>query len=141
MDAAAARRMFGSLPVVNVATVGPDGTPHVVPLWFVWPEDAVYVSVRCASRTWANASAGSRVSLAIDLGRSWVELAGAVVEGTAEPFPAEHPSVRSPMSAWHEKYRPLLSGDGFRRFTEDVAEFGFLKVVPERVLTWDHARG
>ena len=141
MDAAAARRMFGSLPVVNVASIGPDGSPHVVPLWFVWPEDAVYISVRRASRTWLNVSAQPRVSLAIDLGRSWVELAGAVVEGSAERFSAEHPSMRGPISAWHEKYRPLLAGDGFRRFTEEVAGFGFLKVVPERVLTWDHARG
>jgi nitroimidazol reductase NimA-like FMN-containing flavoprotein (pyridoxamine 5'-phosphate oxidase superfamily) len=140
MDAAAARRMFGSLPVVSVATVGPDGSPHVVPLWFVWPEDAVYVSLRRASRTWANASVDPRVSLAIDLGRSWVEIAGVVLEGHAEVFPADHPSMRAPISAWHEKYRPLLLGEGFRRLTEEVATLGFLKVVPDRVLTWDHAR-
>ncbi len=141
MDAAGARRMFGGLPVMNVATVGPDGAPHVVPLWFVWPEDAVYISVRRASRTWENVEADPRVCVAIDLGRSWVELAGVTVEGRAEALPSDHPSARAPISAWHEKYRPLLSGDGFRRFTEDVVRFEFLRVVPERILTWDHARG
>ncbi|MFB3739190.1 MAG: pyridoxamine 5'-phosphate oxidase family protein, partial [Candidatus Velamenicoccus archaeovorus] len=48
--------MFGGLPVLSVATINPDGSPHVVPLWFVWPDDALYVSTRRPSRTWSNVS-------------------------------------------------------------------------------------
>jgi hypothetical protein len=48
--------------------------------------------------------------------------------------------MRKPISAWHEKYRSLLAGDGFARFTEEIHVMGFLRVVPEHVLTWDHAR-
>jgi len=140
VDAAAARRMFGGLPVVAVATVSPDGSPHVVPLWFVWPEDALYVSTRLDGRTWRNARADARVAVSIDLGRSWTEIAGVVVEGLAELLPAEHPSMRGPISAWHEKYRPLLAGEGFERFAEQVRGLGFLRVEPRRVLSWDHAR-
>ncbi|MGH3143339.1 MAG: pyridoxamine 5'-phosphate oxidase family protein [Gaiellales bacterium] len=35
-DVGAARRMFASLPSAAVATTNADGSPHVVPLWFVW---------------------------------------------------------------------------------------------------------
>jgi PPOX class probable F420-dependent enzyme len=139
-DLAAARRMFAGLPVVSVATLNPDGSPHVVPLWFVWPDDAVYISTRRPSRTWRNVSADPRVSLTIDVGRSWTEMAGIVVEGSAEILQADHPSMRKPISAWHEKYRPLLVGDGFARFAEEVAGLIFLRVVPERLVGWDHAR-
>ena len=48
----------------------------VVPLWFVWPEDAIYVSTDRGTRTWRNVSADPRVSLSVDLGRAWVEIAG-----------------------------------------------------------------
>jgi general stress protein 26 len=140
VDVAAARRMFGGLSVVSVATVGPDGSPHVVPLWFVWPEDAIYVSTRREGRTWANVSADPRVALAIDLGRAWVEIAGIEVRGPAELLPAEHADMRHPISAWHEKYRPLLAGDGFPRFADEVRGLGFLRVTPERIAAWDHAR-
>ncbi len=140
MDAARARRMFGGLPVVSVATVDPTGAPHVVPLWFVWPEDAIYVSTRLSSRTWANASADPRVALTVDIGRSWVELAGIVVRGTAELLPHDHPSMRAPISAWHDKYRSLLAADGFARFAEEVEALAFLRIVPERIVAWDHAR-
>lgn len=140
MDLADARRMFGGLPVVWVATVGPDGAPHVVPLWFVWPEDALYVSTRREGRTWHNASADPRVSVTIDLGRSWTDIAGLSVDGLAEPLPAEHASMRAPISAWHEKYRSLLSGEGFARFAEEVRGLGFLRVEATHVVGWDHAR-
>lgn len=140
VDLSAARRMFGGLPTVSVATLNEDDSPHVVPLWFVWPEDAIYVSTRREGRTWRNAARDPRVALAVDLGRSWVEIVGIEVRGRAEPLPAEHAEMRAPISAWHEKYRPLLSGDGFSRFTEEVHGLGFLRVVPERAAAWDHAR-
>ncbi len=140
MDLAAARKLFGPLPVVSVATLDPDGAPHVVPLWFVWPEDAIYVSTRREGRTWRNVRSDPRVSITIDVGRSWTEIAGVLVEGLAEAVPAEDPSLRGPISAWHEKYRPLLSGEGFERFTREIRGLAFLRVVPGALVSWDHAR-
>ena len=141
VDVAAARRMFAGLPSVSVASLGPDGAPHVVPLWFVWPEDAVYVSTRRDGRTWANVSADPRIAMTIDLGRSWIEIAGIEIRGRAELLPAEHADMREPISSWHEKYRPLLSGEGFARFSEEIRSLVFLRVVAERIAAWDHARG
>lgn len=140
-DVAAARRMFAGLSSAAVATTNADGSPHVVPLWFVWPEEAIYLSTRRNGRTWANVERDSRVAITIDLGRSWVEIAGIEIRGRAEPLPAEHASMRKPISAWHEKYRPLLAGDGFSRFAEEIRGLGFLRVAPDRVVAWDHARG
>jgi hypothetical protein len=141
VDASGARRVFASLPTVAVATISPDGSPHVVPLWFVWPEDAVYISVRREGRTWANAGVEPRVALTVDVGRSWIELAGIQVVGLAERLLAEQAEMRKPISAWHEKYRPLLGGEGFARLTEEVRGLGFLRVVPVRISAWDHAHG
>lgn len=140
VDVRSLRRLFGGLPAVSVATVDEDGSPHVVPLWFVWPEDAVYVATRREGRTWRNAVRDPRLALTVDLGRSWVEIAGIEIRGTARALPAEHADLRGPISLWHEKYRPLLSGDGFSRFTEEVRALGFLRVEPSRIAVWDHAR-
>ncbi len=137
----AARRMFASLPSAAVATTNADGSPHVVPLWFVWPEDAIFVSTRQDGRTWANVARDPRVAITIDLGRAWVEVAGVEILGQAEPLSAESAAMRKPISAWHEKYRPLLAGEGFARFAKEVRGLGFLRVVPDTVHAWDHARG
>ncbi|HEY3265001.1 MAG TPA: pyridoxamine 5'-phosphate oxidase family protein [Actinomycetota bacterium] len=140
MELGVARRMFGGLPVANVGTLNRDGSPHVVPLWFVWPDDAIYLSTRHPSRTWSNARREPRISIAIDVGRAWTELAGVSILGRAEAVPAEHPGMRRPISAWHEKYRSLLSGDAFARFAEEVPSLVFLRVEPGRIRSWDHAR-
>ena len=133
------RRAFRDLTTARLATIDPSGAPHVAALWFVWHEQGLFVSTRLGSSTWRHAERDPRISLVIDRGRDWSELAGVGLEGAAELMPAEHPDLRAPMSAWHEKYRSMLAGDGFERFTEAVPQLGFLGVEPLRVRTWDHA--
>ncbi len=132
------RRRFGDVTTCRVATVREDGGPHVAARWFVWRDDALWVSTRVGDDTWGHAIRDPRLCVLIDRGRDWSELAGVRVEGVAEAYPAEHPDLRSPMSSWHEKYRQLFARDGFEAFTRDVPALGFLRVVPARVESWDH---
>ncbi len=132
------RRAFRDVPACRVATARADGGPHVATRWFVWRDDGLWLATRVGDTTWELAARDPRVSIVIDRGRDWVELAGVRIEGVAELFPAEHPDLRDPMSAWHEKYRPMLSGDGFERLTSQVPVLGFLHVAPSRVDAWDH---
>lgn len=137
-DAAVLRRAFRDILACRIGTARADGGPHVAVRWFVWLEDAVWVSTRIGDATWEHVSHDPRVSIVIDRGRDWIELAGVRVEGVAEPMPAEHPDLRVPMSAWHEKYRSAFSGDGFERFARAVPTLGFLRVAPSRIEAWDH---
>lgn len=45
MDAIAARERFATAPVVRLATVRADGTPHVVPVVFALAGDTIYTAV------------------------------------------------------------------------------------------------
>ncbi len=133
------RRVFRDLPVVHLGTTRPDGSPHVIPVWFIWREEAIYVSCRRDSVSWRNVEHDARVSLSFTHGRTWQEYAGAVIEGRAELLVPEHPALRGVMSAWFEKYRLLLSGGGFRDFAHQVERPGMLRVRPDRAAAWDHA--
>jgi Pyridoxamine 5'-phosphate oxidase len=133
-----ARLVFGDLQVVEVATSLPDGSPHVVPLWFVWRDEALYVSARRTSITWSNVEHDPRLALTFHRGRKWDELVGAVLYGRADPLSPAHPALHGVMSAWYEKYRALLGGEAFRRFAEQVEDPGMLRVRPERMAQWDN---
>jgi nitroimidazol reductase NimA-like FMN-containing flavoprotein (pyridoxamine 5'-phosphate oxidase superfamily) len=137
-EATSLRRTFADEPSARLATVGPEGAPHVVPAWFVWREDAIYCSTRQGSRTWLNAELDPRVSVVIDRGRDWSQLTGVVLEGDCELVAADDPAFRQTMSGWHQKYRNLLSGDGFERFTTANERLGFVRLVPERMSSWNH---
>ena len=133
-----ARRIFGELMVMRVATLLPDGSAHLVPLWFVWREDAIYVSVRRSATTFRNAERDSRTTLLLDIGRAWSELAGVIVHGRSDPLAGDHPALRRVISEWHEKYRRLLAGEEFQRYAEAVEDPGMLRVKVERLVSFDH---
>lgn len=61
-----------------VSTVWPDGRPHLMPVWAVWWDEAVWFSSALRSRKIRNIEAGSAVSIATDDARNPV-----IAEGTA----------------------------------------------------------
>jgi hypothetical protein len=140
MDLAEARRTYKDARVAHVGTVLPTGEPHVVPLWFVWLEDAVYASSRRGSQVCRNVLRDPRVAIQVDIGRSWTEQAGILFHGVAEPLAPDHPSGKRALSAWFDKYREELSGRGFAAYTELIRHPVLLRVRPERFSTWIHAR-
>jgi hypothetical protein len=137
-DVAVMRRAFRDIQACRIGTVRSDGGPHVAVRWFVWLEDAIWVTTKVGDATWEHATRDPRVSIVLDRGREWIEYTGVRIEGVAEPMPAEHPDLREPMSAWHDKYRSVFGTDGFERFTRDVPVLGFLRVAPSRVDVWDN---
>jgi general stress protein 26 len=62
-----------------VTTVGLDGAPHVMPVWGVWLDDAVWFSSSTSSRRVRNLRAEPRCALATN--NPWEPV---VVEGVAE---------------------------------------------------------
>ena len=133
------RRAFRDVPACRVATVRADGGPHVATRWFVWREDGLWVATRVGDTTWEHATRDPRVSIVIDRGRDWIELAGVRIDGVAELFPAEHPDLRAPMSAWHEKYRPMLARRRVRAAHRGGRRrSGSCMSSPARVDAWDH---
>jgi PPOX class probable F420-dependent enzyme len=66
----------------KLATVGPDGAPHVAPIWFVLDGDDVVLMTGARTRKGRNLRRDPRVSLVVDDERP--PFAWARVEGLAE---------------------------------------------------------
>ena len=139
VNAAEARRTFRDVRTASVGTLLPNGAPHVVPLWFVWLEDGIYLSCRRESTVWRNLNRDPRVAVTMDRGQAWTEQAGCVIRGDAELLAPDDPGTRKALSAWFEKYRPELSGFGFTAYARQVVEPVILRVRPDRLSTWLHA--
>lgn len=135
------RRLLRDATQAHVATVDPDGTAHVVPLWFVWLEDAVFLTTRHGSRVEANLRRTGTAAVAIDRGVRWIEQHGALLRGPADLLEPDHASARRALSTWFEKYREHLSGPGFRAYTEQVERPLVARVRPVQVSWWSHAGG
>jgi nitroimidazol reductase NimA-like FMN-containing flavoprotein (pyridoxamine 5'-phosphate oxidase superfamily) len=116
---------------VRVATLGPDGTPHVVPLWFVWHEGVMFLNSTLGNPTVENLLREGRAAGVVDDGETYDELRGAVVTGTAGRA-GDDPRLPEVERAWSEKY---LGGSEppYRRWRNRV----WLRIEPERIASWD----
>ncbi|EFL29858.1 conserved hypothetical protein [Streptomyces viridochromogenes DSM 40736] len=108
-----------------VATADTDGLPCLVPLWFVWHEESVWLCTRLTNPTGRNLRDGRRARLALGDTRDVV-----LVDGDVETFTtAEAP--RTAVEAFHAK-----TGWDPR---EDHASYAFFRVRPYAVQAWCEA--
>lgn len=102
-----------------LSTRRPDGRPHLMPVWALWLQDALWFSCSAASRKAANLAAEPRCSLSTDDALNPV-----VVEGTAQVRDAERDRQRF-IEAMNAKYEVALDVD----FLDGVANL-CLRVQP-----------
>jgi nitroimidazol reductase NimA-like FMN-containing flavoprotein (pyridoxamine 5'-phosphate oxidase superfamily) len=115
----------------RVATSGENGSPHVVPLWFVWHEGTLFLNSTLGNPTVDNMLRSGRAAAVIDDGDEYEVLRGVTLSGRVE-HAEEDPRLPRVERAWSEKY---LGGDEvpYRRWRNRV----WLRLVPERVASWD----
>lgn len=120
----------------RVATTGADGRPHVVPLWFVWHDRALWLTSLTRSQRWTDLTRDPRVAVVIDTGELYGELRGIEIVGTAAPVgdvprgAEEHPELVEPERLFARKYA------GVDDFVPD-GRHAWLRIEPEKLLSWD----
>jgi len=109
----------------RVASAGPDGAPHVTPLWFVWDGEALWLNSLTRSQRWTDLERDPRVAVVVDAGLGYGELRGVEIQGTVEPVEAP----TSAPQAFADKYANGVVGDDGRH--------GWLRLNPEKITSWD----
>jgi PPOX class probable F420-dependent enzyme len=111
---ARAEQRLRSERTIWLATVAPDGTPAVRPVWFVWDGDSFLIFSQPNAAKVRHISANPRVCLHLD-SDAWGENI-VIVSGEARVAP-EHPPVDQ-TAAYVEKY-----GWGFERLGVSASEY------------------
>ena len=134
---AAARidRMLRSESVVWLSTVGPDGQPHLVPIWFSWDGESLLIASKPHARKVANLRANPAVMLA--LGEPDDDFDVGMIEGVAE-LPSESATELLP-AAHLAKYRTQMAAIGLtpEEFLRTYSQV--IRIRPTRFLPW-HGR-
>jgi PPOX class probable F420-dependent enzyme len=129
--------------IVSVATTGPKGRPHLVPLWYVVDGSDLRGWTYAKSQKAKNLERDPRATLQIEDGVDYAELRGVMFECDVE---VEHDpeKVADYGMALFARYAPGDDGelpDGVREMVLKQAEKRIgLRFVPTRTVSWDHSK-
>jgi PPOX class probable F420-dependent enzyme len=125
--------------VMQCATLGPRGVPHMVPLWFVADGVALSGWTYAKSQKARNLERDPRATLGIEDGVEYHELRGVMLECDVD-LERDAAEVEKYGLALFDRYAGELS-DEIRGVVSAQAQKRMgLRFVPSRVVSWDHRK-
>lgn len=132
LDDPAIQTFLATRAVALLATVGADGAPLAMPMWFLHdPATLTMISVEGTQKV-RNLRRDPRVCVVAEAGGGGGDIRGVTVLGRAE-FLGDGPERRALIERFHGKYPRLVSLWGGRAMPANRVMFN---IAPERVRTW-----
>jgi PPOX class probable F420-dependent enzyme len=120
----------------RVATVSPDGRPHVGALWFAWDGTSLWLYSITRSRRWADLRHDPRVAVVVDDGEEYGDLRGVELSGSVD-FVGEAPRTGEPHPGLDVPERLFAAKNfGLDAMVHD-GRHAWLRLTPEAVTSWD----
>ena len=91
-----------------LTTVGSDGRPYTVPVWFLWDGNVALIFSQPQKQKIRNLRKNARVTLALDETKQGEDVV--IVEGTAEVL--DTPDISATLPAYVEKYGAMIQDMG-----------------------------
>jgi PPOX class probable F420-dependent enzyme len=135
------RALIESERIVIVSTLGSNGWPHSMPLWYVPRDGEIWIYTYAKSQKVRNLERDLRATLLIETGHEYGELRGIEIEAVAE-------IVRDP-EAVYDLARELTARYSGNASVDETAIEALraqarkrvaIRFVPRRVATWDHRK-
>ena len=121
--------------IASVATISPDGMPHLTSVWFLFEDGTIYLAIPSSSVKAHNLERDARVAVMIDVRESYREK-GVTAIGRADLIQGADAS--SIVQKIHEKYltdealQDPSVGPVFAAF-DDIA----VQLIPSKWITWN----
>jgi PPOX class probable F420-dependent enzyme len=125
--------------VMQCATVGPRGLPHMVPLWYVPDGVELHGWTYAKSQKARNLERDPRATIGIEDGVQYHELRGVMLECDVE-LEREPPAVEGYGRALFERYAGELTDDLLTMIAQQAQKRVGLVFTPSRVVSWDHRK-
>ena len=124
---------------MTLATIGPNGQPHLVAMWFALLDGEIYLETKAKSQKAANLRRDPRISCLIEDGATYDELRGVEIEGHAQLSDDPDLLWRIGVNLFERYYGPY--SDELKPFVEAMlAKRVAVKVTPDRIRSWDHRK-
>lgn len=139
MDENEVARFLEQQRSATLATLGPDGMPHLVAMWYAVIDGEVWFETKARSQKAVNLARDPRATFLVEAGHTYDTLRGVSIEGevTISTDPDELWAVG--VSIW-ERYNGPVSEE-VRPFVEIMLNKRVaVRLKADRVRSWDHRK-
>jgi PPOX class probable F420-dependent enzyme len=136
------RNYLATARAIILTSVGRDGVPHPMPMFYAVEDDgAIVMSTYTKSQKIQNLKRDPRVSLLVEDGATYFELRGAVLYGRAELIDDTGEVTRILAAVALRQGEPSdESDDALAGRRMMAAKRTGIRVRPERIVSWDHRK-
>ena len=123
----------------TMATIGADGTPHLVAMWYAVVDGQIWVETKAKSRKVVNLRRDPRMTVMIEDGLTYDALRGVALEGTAEVVDDPDALWAVGVSVWERYNGPYT--DEVKPLVEIMLHKRVaVRLDVERTRSWDHTK-
>ncbi len=134
-------RFFDEERVLTCATIGPNGRPHLMPLWYVRDGLTLLAWTYGASQKVKNLERDGRATVQIEAGRDrYGELRGAMLECDVAVERDPERIVAEGLRLMQRYAGEDASPEGRERVAKQAKKRVVLRFTPTRMVSWDHRK-
>ena len=138
LDESGRRALLEEARTLVLGTIGRDGRPHVVPMWFVLDAEGLpLITSYARSQKVQNIRRDPRVTALVEVGTGYGELRGVVIDGRCELIEGDPERARAVMEAIGRRYGADASPEAARPARQAPKRI-VLRIHAERYRSWDH---
>lgn len=124
---------------LQVATIGRDGYPHLVAMWYVIAEQHIAFWTYARSQKAVNLRRDPRLTCLVEAGQSYAELRGVQIKGQATILD-DRETVQRYGELIMERYTGPLNENTRPMVTAQAPKRIVVVVNPVEVVSWDHRK-
>ncbi|OBK29825.1 PPOX class F420-dependent enzyme [Mycobacterium asiaticum] len=123
----------------TLATIGPDGQPHLTAMWYAVVDGEIWLETKAKSQKAVNLKRDPRVSFLLEDGDTYDTLRGVSFEGVAEIVDDPDALHRVGVSVW-ERYTGPYSDEVKPMVDQMMNKRVGVRIVSRRARSWDHRK-
>ena len=132
--------LFAECKSLQVATLGPQGEPHLTTLWYTMHDGKVIFETYGKSQKVVNLRRDPRIAVLCEAGEDYAELRGVSIQGTAELVESGE-RLETLMRALFDHHFPGQTPEQLAAMTAKMAQKRIVVVVhPAKTISWDHRK-
>ncbi len=137
------RAFFDQELTLTCATIGPNGRPHLMPLWFIRQGDVLASWTYGASQKVRNLERLPQATVQVEAGKKYAELRGAMLDCDVE-IVRDREAILDVGVALAYRYGQAPAGARPEVVRAGAEKSGAKRVVlrfrPTRIVSWDHRK-